>query len=132
MHEYYAASAANSSKPIVIAINRRIELVVAPKRYHPDHVACLTSMSASSRRLLGQMRFALPVRFSICAAVPANLSLESLRLPHAPIKILEILGIGGLNRFTNSAVVRDPAVPVYFWIRSQGRLSNFRHYSRLG
>jgi hypothetical protein len=33
MHEYHATGPANASQPIVVAVDRRIKLIVAPERY---------------------------------------------------------------------------------------------------
>lgn len=57
--------------------------------------------------------------------------MESARLPHTAVVVVEVLGIGLADRGADAAVVGDLGIPREFWVRVERRLRDLGHQLHL-
>ena len=122
MHQHDHAGTVDAAEAVVVAIDRRVELIVAAQGDQAQHIAAARHCVGISIKLLRRDEIGF-AGLGLPFAVPrTERPVKSARLPHPLVDPVENLGIGFGDRGTHQGIIGDPGVPVDLRIWRQCRL----------
>ena len=127
--EQDVARALHAAEPVVIAVDRGVELIVRAQRDQAEpagHVGKPRRVEMRRHRELGPAAR----RVEVPVARPVAL-VEAARCEHPVVEIVEEIGIGRGDRVAYLGVIADPFGPRHPWIGWQRRLGECRDVRRL-
>ena len=132
VHQDDHARALHAAKPVVIAIDRRVELIVGPHGEELQHVRRSRIDVGIDVEAFRNQEVRLAGLGPPLASRCPDISVKAARRSHSLIVILEIGRISALDGVPNLGIVADPFVPGDGGLARHGRLGQFRDDLRFG
>ena len=130
VHEHDHAGVVHAPEPVVVRVHGGVELAVRAQRHQTQSTRHIVEAGRTERGWRDEIGLA---GFGFPLAMARGIGpVETARREHARIEMLELLGIGLLDRVTHFRVIVDPRIPRHLRIRRQRGLGQLRHDFQLG